>query len=169
MLSARTSSTKPQALAGMAVNAVLNDVHRGAQSDNLNAAFAALADPTRRAILARLAQGETAVGELVKPFGISGPAISRHLRVLERARLIERRVNAQWRMCRLQSAGLRVADDWLKPYRDYWEQSLDRLVEVLESQTPTSPNKDPAPATATPSAALTPLTKTNPPSPSAKP
>ena len=110
-----------------------------ARQDGLNATFAALADPTRRAILARLKQGETAVGDLVKPFGISGPAISRHLRVLEEARLIERRVNAQWRMCRLQSAGLRVADDWLQPYRDHWEQSLDRLVEVLESQTPMAP------------------------------
>lgn len=110
-----------------------------ATQDRLSATFAALADPTRRAILARLAQGETAVGELVKPFAISAPAISRHLRVLERAKLVERRVNAQWRMCRLQPAGLRVADDWLKPYRTYWEQSLDRLVEVLESQPAVDP------------------------------
>ncbi len=100
--------------------------------DPLSAAFAALADPTRRAILARLALGETSVGELVRPFAISGPAISRHLRVLERARLIERKVDAQWRMCRLQPAGLRAVNDWLSDYRRYWEQSLDRLVEVLE-------------------------------------
>ena len=101
-------------------------------TDTLNAAFAALADPTRRAILARLAQGETSVGDLVKPFAISAPAISRHLRVLESARLIERKVNAQWRICRLHPPGLRVASDWLAPYRKFWEQSLDRLVEVLE-------------------------------------
>jgi len=101
-------------------------------TDSLSAAFAALADPTRRAILARLAQGETSVGELVKPFPISGPAISRHLRVLENARLIERKVDAQWRICRLNPPGLRVADDWLSQYRDFWESRLDRLVEVLE-------------------------------------
>lgn len=103
-----------------------------AATDPLSAAFAALADPTRRAILARLAQGETSVGELVKPFAISGPAISRHLRVLENARLIERKVDARWRICRLHPPGLRVADDWLSQYRDFWENSLDRLVEVLE-------------------------------------
>ncbi|MEO8546154.1 MAG: metalloregulator ArsR/SmtB family transcription factor [Betaproteobacteria bacterium] len=102
-------------------------------TDSLSAAFAALADPTRRAILARLAQGETRVGELVKPFPISGPAISRHLRVLENARLIERKVDAQWRICRLHPPGLRAADDWLSQYRVFWEDRLDRLVEVLES------------------------------------
>ena len=101
-------------------------------TDLLSAAFAALADPTRRAILARLTQGETSVGDLVKPFAISGPAISRHLRVLENARLIERKVDAQWRICRLHAPGLRVANDWLAPYRAFWEHSLDRLVEVLE-------------------------------------
>jgi DNA-binding transcriptional ArsR family regulator len=101
-------------------------------SDPLSATFSALADPTRRAILARLAQGETSVGDLVKPFAISGAAISRHLRVLENACLIERKVNAQWRICRLHPPGLRVADNWLSRYRAFWEQSLDRLVEVLE-------------------------------------
>ena len=101
-------------------------------TDPLSAAFAALADPTRRAILARLAQGDTRVGDLVKPFPISGPAISRHLRVLENARLIERKVDAQWRICRLHAPGLRVANDWLSQYRSFWESSLDRLVEVLE-------------------------------------
>ena len=98
----------------------------------LSAALAALADPTRRAILARLALGETRVGDLIKPFPISGPAISRHLRVLENAQLIERKVDAQWRVCRLNPPGLRVADDWLSQYRAYWEHSLDRLVDVLE-------------------------------------
>ena len=100
--------------------------------DPLSAAFAALADPTRRAILARLAQGDSSVGELVKPFPISAPAISRHLRVLESASLIERKVDAQWRICRLNPPGLRVAADWLSQYRDFWENSLDRLVEALE-------------------------------------
>ena len=118
-------------------------------TDPLSAAFAALADPTRRAILARLAQGETSVGELVKPFPISGPAISRHLRVLENARLIERKVDARWRICRLHLPGLRVADDWLAQYRGFWESRLDRLVEVLEqgtapSDAPTDPASVPA-------------------------
>lgn len=111
-----------------------------ASADPLSAAFAALADPTRRAILARLAQGQTRVGELVKPFPISGPAISRHLRVLENARLIERQVDAQWRICRLHPPGLRAADDWLSQYRVFWEDRLDRLVEVLESGAPDSPS-----------------------------
>jgi DNA-binding transcriptional ArsR family regulator len=100
--------------------------------DSLSAAFAALADPTRRAILARLALGETSVGDLVQPFAISGPAISRHLRVLENAQLIERKVDAQWRICCLNPPGLRAANDWLQQYREFWEHSLDRLVEVLE-------------------------------------
>ncbi len=103
-----------------------------ASHDALSAAFAALADPTRRAILARLALGESPVGELVKPFPISAPAISRHLRVLEKARLIERKVDAQWRICKLHPPGLRLAVDWLAPYRAFWDDSLDRLVEVLE-------------------------------------
>lgn len=110
-------------------------------SDPLSATFAALADPTRRAILARLAQGESPVGDLVKPFPISGPAISRHLRVLENAGLIERKVDAQWRICRLQAPGLRRANDWLSQYRAFWDDSLDRLVEVLER-----PATDHAPA-----------------------
>ena len=103
-----------------------------AQADRISATFSALADPTRRAILSRLAQGETSVGDLIKPFAISGPAISRHLRVLENAQLIERKVDAQWRICRLSPPGLRVANDWLQQYREFWEHSLDRLVEVLE-------------------------------------
>lgn len=98
----------------------------------LDATFAALADPTRRAILARLAEGEAHVGALVEPFAISGPAISRHLRVLEQAGLIEREVDAQWRVCRLRGPGLRAAHDWLSQYRRYWEASLDRLAELLE-------------------------------------
>ena len=100
---------------------------------HLDQTFAALADPTRRAILARLAHGEAAVGELAKPFAISLPAVSRHLRVLEEARLIERRVDAQWRVCRLRPQPLRAAADWLDDYRRFWEESLDRLAEVLEA------------------------------------
>jgi DNA-binding transcriptional ArsR family regulator len=102
---------------------------------HLDETFSALADPTRRAILARLARGEAPVGELAKPFVISLPAISRHLRVLERARLIERRVDAQWRVCRLRPQRLRAAADWLDDYRRFWEDSLDRLAEVLEEPT----------------------------------
>jgi DNA-binding transcriptional ArsR family regulator len=100
--------------------------------DELSAIFAALADPTRRAILARLAQGETHVGDLASPFRISAPAVSRHLRVLERAGLVERKVSAQWRVCRLRGAPLSAAHDWLSRYRDYWDASLDRLANMLE-------------------------------------
>jgi DNA-binding transcriptional ArsR family regulator len=102
--------------------------------DRLSITFAALADPTRRAILARLARGETSVGELAEPFDVSGPAISRHLRVLESAGLIERRVDAQWRLCRLRGEGLRAANEWLEHYRAFWEERLDRLVDYLESR-----------------------------------
>jgi DNA-binding transcriptional ArsR family regulator len=102
--------------------------------DRLSATFAALADPTRRAILARLAQGETTVGELAQPFAISGPAVSRHLRVLESAGLIERRVDAQWRVCRLRGEAMREASDWLERYRAFWEESLERLAEYLEAK-----------------------------------
>ena len=110
--------------------------------DPLSSTFAALADPTRRAILARLALGEAHVGALVQPFPISGPAISRHLRVLEKAGLIERQTSAQWRICRLRGPGLRVAHDWLQQYREFWEESLDRLAELLEEP----PSKAPSPS-----------------------
>ncbi|MEO8524771.1 MAG: metalloregulator ArsR/SmtB family transcription factor [Caldimonas sp.] len=102
--------------------------------DRLSTAFSALADPTRRAILARLAQGDTYVGELGKPFRVSGPAISRHLRVLENAGLIAREVDAQRRVCRLRGEGLVAAHDWVEQYRHFWEASLDRLVELVEQQ-----------------------------------
>ncbi|HEY6421179.1 MAG TPA: metalloregulator ArsR/SmtB family transcription factor [Candidatus Binataceae bacterium] len=98
---------------------------------DLNTTFAALADPTRRAILARLASGETTVSELAEPFAISGPAISKHLKVLERAGLIARGREAQWRPCRLQAGPLKDAADWLEHYRRFWEQSFDRLEEYL--------------------------------------
>ena len=100
-------------------------------TDRLSATFAALADPTRRAILARLALGETSVGELAKPFDISGPAISKHLKVLAGAGLITRGREAQWRPCRLEPQALKSVDEWLEEYRRLWEQRLDRLEQDL--------------------------------------
>ena len=100
--------------------------------DQLSTTFAALADPTRRAILARLTKGDATVGNLAEPFDISLPAVSRHLKVLERAGLIEREADAQWRLCRLRGKPLREAHGWLERYRRYWEESLDRLADYLE-------------------------------------
>ena len=100
--------------------------------DHLSAAFSALADPTRRAILGRLAKGQTHVGELGKPFRMSAPAISRHLRVLEDAGLVEREVDAQRRVLHLRGEGLTAAFHWIEQYRQHWEASLDRLVDFLE-------------------------------------
>lgn len=100
--------------------------------DLLTDVFSALADPTRRAILARLAQGEATVGQLAAPFPITLPAVSRHLHVLKRARLIEQRVDAQWRLCRLNAEPLRDASDWIESYRRFWEGRLDRIAEYLE-------------------------------------
>ncbi|HZP77996.1 MAG TPA: metalloregulator ArsR/SmtB family transcription factor [Pseudolabrys sp.] len=95
--------------------------------DRLSNTFSALADPTRRAILARLTLGEASVTELSAPFNISGPAISKHLKVLERAGLISRGREAQWRPCRIEPLALKEVDEWLERYRRFWEQSLDRL------------------------------------------
>jgi DNA-binding transcriptional ArsR family regulator len=100
-------------------------------TDRLSATFAALADPTRRAILARLALGQTSVSELAKPFDISAPAISKHLKVLESAGLITRGREAQWRPCKLEPDALKVVDTWLEEYRRLWEQRLDRLEAYL--------------------------------------
>jgi DNA-binding transcriptional ArsR family regulator len=100
--------------------------------DHLTAVFSALADPTRRAILARLANGEATVTALAEPFDMSLPAISKHLRVLQRAGLISRGRAAQWRPCRLEAGPLNDATDWLEHYRRYWEQSLDRLEDYLK-------------------------------------
>jgi DNA-binding transcriptional ArsR family regulator len=100
-------------------------------ADRLTETFAALADPTRRAILARLALGETSVTELAEPFKMSLPAVSKHLKVLERAGLIMRGREAQWRPCRLEPAPLKDVDDWIEHYRKFWEQSFDRLDEYL--------------------------------------
>ncbi|HSI36742.1 MAG: ArsR/SmtB family transcription factor [Phycisphaerae bacterium] len=101
-------------------------------ADALTATFAALADPTRRAILGRLATGERSVNELARPFKISLPAVSRHLKVLERAKLIERGRRAQWRPCRIRAAPLKAASDWIDEYRQLWEDRLDRLDEYLK-------------------------------------
>src|SRR5215470_14137122 len=100
-------------------------------TDRLSTTFAALADPTRRAILARLALREMAVTELAEPFEMSLPAVSKHLKVLERAGLITRGREAQWRPCRIEPAALKQVDDWLDRYRQFWEQSFDRLDDYL--------------------------------------
>jgi len=102
------------------------------QPDRLSHTFAALADPTRRAILARLAEeGDTTVGDLARPFRISLPAVSRHLKVLEEARLIIRRKDAQWRRCRLTPEALHEASQWIERYRRYWEERFDALAGYL--------------------------------------
>jgi len=106
-------------------------------AQQLDATFAALADPTRRAILARLARGESSVKELARPFEISAPAVTKHLKVLERAGLITRSRNAQWRPCQLNATPLRDAADWIGHYRRFWDESFDRLDEYLQQlQTP---------------------------------
>jgi DNA-binding transcriptional ArsR family regulator len=100
-------------------------------TDHLSTTFAALADPTRRAILARLSLGETSVSELAEPFDMSLPAISKHLKVLQRAGLIARGREAQWRPCRLEAGPMKEATAWLEHYRRFWEQSFDRLEDYL--------------------------------------
>jgi DNA-binding transcriptional ArsR family regulator len=95
--------------------------------DRLSLKFAALADPTRRAILARLALGETSVTDLAGPFDMSMPAVSKHLKVLEHAGLISRSREAQWRPCRIEAQALKDVDDWLERYRAFWEEKFDRL------------------------------------------
>jgi DNA-binding transcriptional ArsR family regulator len=106
-------------------------VQQPVSSDRLSTTFAALSDPTRRAILARLATGESSVTELAAPFEMSLPGISKHLKVLERAGLIARGREAQWRPCRLEAGPLKDAADFLEHYRRFWEQSFDRLEEYL--------------------------------------
>ena len=122
-------------------------------TDPLSMTFAALADPTRRAILARLAEGSATVKELAEPFDISGPAISKHLRVLERAGLITQGRRAQWRPCQLEAAPLREVAAWTESYRRFWEASFDRLgdyLDELQGRAPkavsVSPRKRGAPA-----------------------
>ncbi|MFI5337388.1 MAG: ArsR/SmtB family transcription factor [Opitutales bacterium] len=108
--------------------------------DRLSLTFSALADPTRRAILARLSSGERSVTELAAPHAMSLPAISKHLRVLERSGLIERGRHAQWRPCRLKAAPLKTASDWLEDYRRHWEESFDRLESYLKELQTTPPS-----------------------------
>lgn len=100
--------------------------------DKLSATFTALADPTRRAILARLLRGESSVSELAEPFAMSMPAISKHLKVLERAGLISRGREAQWRPCRLEAEALKPVDDWMETYRRLWEERFDRMDGYLQ-------------------------------------
>jgi DNA-binding transcriptional ArsR family regulator len=101
-------------------------------SDPLSATLSALADPTRRAILARLVEGQATVNELAKPFAISLPAVSRHLKVLEHAGLISRGREAQWRPCKLEVKNLKAVDDWLSVYRRFWEESFDRMAAYID-------------------------------------
>jgi DNA-binding transcriptional ArsR family regulator len=101
-------------------------------ADQLSVTFAALADPTRRAILARLAQGEASVTELAKPFDLSLPGVSKHLKVLQRAGLVTQGRNAQWRPCRLEVRRLKEASDWVGEYRRFWDESFERLDDVLQ-------------------------------------
>lgn len=111
-------------------------------ADRLSTTFAALADPTRRAILARLVQGETSLTELAEPFAMSLPAVSKHLKVLERAGLVQRGREAQWRPARLDAGPLRDITEWLEPYRRLWEARFDRLdayLAELQAETPAEP------------------------------
>ena len=112
--------------------------------DHLSATFAALSDPTRRAILARLALGETSVKELSEPFSLSAPSITKHLKVLERAGLITRGREAQWRPCRLEAAPLQEVAVWVERYRQHWEHTMNRLDDYLstleDGKTSTQPN-----------------------------
>src|SRR5689334_6423943 len=108
-------------------------------SDPLSTTFGALADPTRRAILTRLAEGEATVNQLAEPFAMSLPAVSRHLKVLERAGLISRGREAQWRPCRLEAGRLREVADWIEGYRQFWNESLDGLETYLRRAQRTAP------------------------------
>ena len=111
--------------------------------DTLSQTFSALADPTRRALLARLATGAATVGELAEPFDMSLPAVSRHLRVLTDAGLIERYTEAQWRRCELRGEGFRAATDWIEFYRRFWEQQFDKLDAFLKRTAPKPPKAKP--------------------------
>ena len=115
-------------------------------TDALSTTFAALADPTRRAILARLSKGESYVRELAAPFAMSAPAVTKHLKVLQRAGLITQGRHAQWRPCKLQAQPLREAADWVAQYRQHWEERLDRLEDYLQTlQDPSATAKETKP------------------------
>jgi DNA-binding transcriptional ArsR family regulator len=122
-------------------NRLINQTVKPMAVDTLSSTLTALADPTRRAILARLAQGEASVTELASPFQMTLPAVSKHLKMLERAGLITRSREAQWRRCRLRAEPLREALDWVSTFRSFWEGGLDRLEEFLqEVQTKENPS-----------------------------
>ncbi len=116
--------------------------------DSLSVTFAALSDPTRRAMLAQLRNGEASVTDLAKPFGMSLPAITKHIKVLEKAGLITKSKDAQWRPCKLKEDGMKEAADWIEEYRVYWEESFDRLEAYLKTVTtekknvPAKPGKE---------------------------
>ncbi|MNX67206.1 Transcriptional repressor SdpR [compost metagenome] len=112
-------------------------------ADRLSTTFAALADPTRRAILTRLASGEATVTELAKPFDLTLPAVSKHLKVLERAGLISRAKEAQWRPCKLEAGPIRDAAEWMEAYRRFWDESLDRLESYLRDLQEQEKRNDP--------------------------
>lgn len=112
-------------------------------TDPLSSKFAALADPTRRAILARLVLGETSVTELAEPFAMSLPAVSKHLKVLEHAGLVTRGRAAQWRPCKIEPAALKEVDDWLEEYRRFWGMRLDRLEKFLAQESPQASSDHP--------------------------
>lgn len=112
------------------------------RQDSLNRTFSALADPTRRAILARLAAGEATVNELAEPFRMSLPAVSKHLKVLERSGLIVRGREAQWRPCRICARPIREVADWVESYRRFWDESFDRLDDYLQSLQVMEKNSD---------------------------
>lgn len=119
-----------------------HSTHTSSHSDALSLTFAALADPTRRAMLARLGEGPATVSELSQPFKISAPAISKHIKVLEKAGLITREKEAQWRRCRIEAARLREANEFIEKYKKFWEDSFDRLelyLKSLQANTPSLP------------------------------
>jgi len=121
---------------------LINYLVKYKMTDRLSATFAALADPTRRGILRRLAHGEASVKKLAEPFDMSGPAITKHLKVLERARLITRGRHAQWRPCRLRARPMKEASNWLGHYRRFWEESFERLDEYLHELQGTKKHKE---------------------------
>jgi len=111
------------------------------QTDHLSATFNALADPTRRAILAKLAKGEATVGDLAKPFDMTLPAVIKHLKVLENAGLVKKERSAQWRPCHLEAKPLKQAANWIDDYRQFWEANFDRLDDYLQEMQATKPRK----------------------------
>jgi len=121
---------------------MVNATARRPTENMLSATFAALSDPTRRAILARLTRGEATVNQLAEPFAISLPAVSRHLRVLERAGLVARSRSAQYRPCRLQTEQLKRVDEWMAPYREFFDVRLDRLEQHLATMVADDDGKD---------------------------